>query len=307
MRLVRFNHTVEAPTLARLGIVVSADRVADLRAAYALYLHENGDPQARDLARLRMPPAIAAFLQIGAPGRSALAALTPWLARLAESEPDAKGLDGEILFAGLGACRLHAPLRLTKLILAYQGPEERPRFAMKPPGAVIGPTRDITWPRGIDALDASAGIAIAIGARCKDASESEAAQAIAGYTAMTDVTARDLADVDPTNFAAGMFESFSPSGPALVSADEVSDAAGLSAELRVNGTLRRSLSIAEARWPAPRLIAFLSRMGLEPGDLVWVGPEPSRDAVSRIEVGDVVETAIHAIGTLRNRIVAQAA
>ena len=308
MRLVRFNRNVEPPGLARLGILVGADLVADLRAGYALYLHQQGDPHAREIAALRMPPAIAVFLQSGAVGRRALQQMTPWLTELAASRQDARGLGDEILFTPLAECRLHAPLRLTKLIVAYDNYRGRdvaaPSFVMKPSTAVVGPTRDITWPKGIPRLDCAAGLGVVIGTKCKDITESEAFDVIIGYTVVADVTARDfVGGGEAAKFTAGMFESFSPMGPWLISKGEVGDPMALQIELRVNGTRRQSFTTGEMLWPIPRLVAFLSKMTLEPGDVIWTGSALRSAGDSGLGAGDLVESSITGVGGLRNRVI----
>lgn len=96
MRLVRFNRHAESPTLARLGLVLADDRVVDLRAAYARYLVEVAkDPQEREIAALRMPPSISAFLQLEQTGRTALRPLVKWVESLADTAEAGRGLADE--------------------------------------------------------------------------------------------------------------------------------------------------------------------------------------------------------------------
>lgn len=308
MRLGRFNRNDEPPSLARLGVLIDSELVADIRASYATYLHKHGDPHGREIAALRMPPAIASFLQVGAVGQNALQLIFPWLREMARSSREARGPADEALFSSVSECRLHAPVRLTKLIAVYDNYRKdsgaTPYFAMKPSTAVVGPTRDIMMPKDVRALTCAAGLAVVIGRRCKDITEAEAYDSIAGYTLITDVRVRELAlHGEAAAFRAGMFESFAPSGPWLATKDEIDDPLRVRIEMRVNGTLHQSFTLADLTWGIPRLVAFLSRMTLEPGDVIWTGSAPLAESDPGIRPGDLVEASVDGIGHLRNRVV----
>ena len=59
-----------------------------------------------------------------------------------------------------------------------------PTFTMKPSIAVVGPSRDIRLPKGVDRLRCDAGLAVVIGSACRDIDESEGAGVICGYFVM---------------------------------------------------------------------------------------------------------------------------
>jgi hypothetical protein len=118
MRLARFNRNVEVPSLARLGVVLPPDTVADLRAGYAVFLHNRGDSQAIEVAAVRVPGTIGALIAANALAHPELDDVVTWLGEMAAAEPEAQGLRGEPLFTPLADCRLHAPVRLTNLIVA---------------------------------------------------------------------------------------------------------------------------------------------------------------------------------------------
>ena len=126
MRLVRYGRKHEPSTLARLGVLVGWDLVADLRAGYALYLVEETDnPKGRELAAIYMPPYLAQFLHAGEPAWLALADAYSYLAGLAETAPDTAGLGGEQLFIPLDECRLYVPVRPAKLIAVGESRPDR--------------------------------------------------------------------------------------------------------------------------------------------------------------------------------------
>ena len=135
MRLVRYSRKHEPSTLARLGVLVGQDLVADLRAGYALYLvEETGNSKGRELAALYMPPYLAQFLHAGEPAWLALADAYTYLAGLAQSVPATAGLSGEQLFMPLGECRLYVPVRPSKLIGVGRNYPENTRNPGRQPG-----------------------------------------------------------------------------------------------------------------------------------------------------------------------------
>jgi len=306
MRWVRFNRTAEPPSLARLGVVLNGVTVGDLRAAYASLLHAQGDPQARDIAALRIPRAIAALLALGERGERVVTDVASWLAERLAAQPDARGPDGEPLFTPLAECRLHAPLRLTNLIVTHGNypPSRVPSFSMKPSGAVVGPAREITCPGHVDALRCGTGIAVVIGASCKGITEERATDVIAGYMVMTAVSIDHSEwDNDDAVFEAGMYESFAPSGPWLVTKDEVVSVADLRIEMRVNGAVRQQLLAGEMRWSVDRLVSVLSRMTLQAGDVIFAGGGDPSAPSAVVRVGDVVEGSVDGLGAICNRVV----
>lgn len=327
MKLLRYNASGESATLARLGTLLPGDLVGDMRAGYAHYLaKEAGDGQAREVAALRMPPHIAQFLAIGAPGWEAARRCHAHLAALAGSNPAATGLDGEALFMPLASARLHAAVRPSKVIAVGRNYAEHLKEAgvkieMKVPSAwikannaIIGPTRDIEKPEFVHELDYETELCVVIGKRCKNVPESEAWDVIAGYTVMNDVSARDVVKIERkegNQLLGKMFDGFAPLGPWLVTRDEIPDAQNLKLITRVNGEIRQNGNTRDMIWPIPKLIAYLSQMTLEPGDVISTGT-PEGVAMARkpglppwyLKPGDVLESEVEGVGVLRNKIVA---
>src|SRR5688572_21692143 len=222
MRLARFNRHVEAPSLARLGVVLPGDTVADLRAGYALFLSASGEPQALEVATLRIPGTLSALIAANAPASSELADVVQWLGKEAASDPHAVGLRGEPLFTPLQECRLHAPVRLTNLFIAQRNyGAAMPTFTMKPSAAVVGPARDIRLPSGVTEVSCAPGLALVIGRGCRDIEASDAIDFVGGYFVMTNVTIPSKGASHA--FDEGMHETFAPSGPWLTTHDEVPD------------------------------------------------------------------------------------
>jgi len=302
MRLARFNRHAEVPSLARLGVVVPSDTVADLRAGYAAFLHERGDGQAIEVAAIRVPGTLSALIASNALARSELVDVVAWLGETAAADAQAQGLRGEPLFTPLAECRLHAPIRLTNLFVANGNyGAASPAITMKPSIAVVGPSRDIRLPTDITAISCAPGLAVVMGQGCRDVAECDAGDVIAGYFVMTNVSAATRGGTQ--SFEAGMYETFAPSGPWLVTNDDVGNAMDLRVEMRVDGELWRQFSTASMTWPINRLIAFLSRMTLQPGDVIWSGAADGAPAEPSIRLGNQVESIVDRVGRIRNRVV----
>jgi acylpyruvate hydrolase len=321
MKLMRYSRKHEPAALSRLGVLVGADLVADLREGYALYLiEEAGNPKGRELARLYMPSYIAEFLHAGEPAWLALGDAYAYLDRMARSAPDATGIGGENIFIPLAECRLYAPVRPGKLIAIgrnYREYTRRPgREAGKVPAAFVktlssitGPGRDIVKPRGITELDCETELAVVIGKRCKHVREENAYDVVAGYTIVNDITARDVARIEReggNTFLAKSHDTFSPMGPWMVTRDAIPEPMHLRIQTRVNGQARQDSNSSDMIWPIPRLIAYLSQVTLMPGDVITTGSPGGGGLVNPewyLASGDVIESEIEGIGILTNAVV----
>ena len=325
MKLVRYAPTRSPDAAARAGIVLDGGLVGDLCHGYADYLvTEGGDPQGREIAALRFPGNLAEILAIGAPGREALVRGADYLAKRAAEGSEARSVDGTRLFTLLTECHLFAPVLPRKIIAVGRNyiahlkeagsklPMEIPSSWIKATSSVIGPFDDIEKPLPVSQLDYETELTIVIGERCRDVPEDRAYDVIAGYTILNDISARDVVRrerAEGNQMLGKMFDGFAPTGPWIVTKDEIDDPMNLAIRTRVNGELRQDARTGEMHWTIPQLVAFLSQMTLEPGDLITTGT-PQGVAMGHkegpswfLEDGDVVECELEAIGTMRNRIV----
>lgn len=184
-----------------------------------------------------------------------------------------------------------------------------PFFFAKVPTAVIGPGQPIVSPGMTRQLDYEVELAVVIGRKMKAVPEEEAMQCVAGYTILQDISARDVQFADHQITLGKNFDTFSPMGPCLVTADEIPDPAHLSLRTYVNGTTMQDGSTADWIFPLPFLLSFLSRvMTLEPGDVVSTGTPAGvgyfRSPAVFLKPGDVVRLEIERIGILENPVVA---
>ena len=319
MKLLVYTGQDRARDGERVGVLVNATQVGDVRAAYAAALAERGVPHAEQAAASAIPASLTALLETGDAGLAAAREALRYLSRDAHRDPR--------LMTPLARCHLCAPLRPSKLIAVgrnYLSHNESvgtkvemqvPSAWIKANSAICGPMDDIVKPRATKQLDYETELSIVIGKRCRDVPESKAYDVIAGYTIVNDVSARDIARIErkeANQLLGKMFDTFAPMGPWMVTADEIADPNRLRLQTRVNGEVRQNASTSTVIWSVPKLIAYISQMTLEPGDVITTGT-PDGCAMGRqpgesswyLEPGDVVESDVEGIGVMRNRVVAE--
>ncbi len=174
---------------------------------------------------------------------------------------------------------------------------KQPMLFFKPPSALIGPGEAIVLPAASQQVEYEAEIGVIVGGHLSHASEADAERAIAGFTCVNDVTARDLQKTDGQWARAKGFDTFCPAGPEVVSG---LDWRTLEVICRVNGVERQRGQAPQMQFSIPFLLAHISRiMRLVPGDLVATGTPAG---VGRLVAGDVVEVEIPGVGVLSNPV-----
>jgi 2-keto-4-pentenoate hydratase/2-oxohepta-3-ene-1,7-dioic acid hydratase in catechol pathway len=325
MKLVTFQH---GPRRA-LG-AVEGEAVVDLQAAYAAYLAEvEGDPRAAEIAAVRIPPDMAAF--VAGLERS-------WHAAEQAFE------HGGSSYA-LDEVRLLAPIVPPVILNSGQNywdhrdekpPVEQhdPEFFLKTPLAVVGPDEPVILdPVVTSKLDYEVELGVVIGKPGRHIPRERALEHVFGYTVTNDITARDRQAVPHPEggfeYRLGPgknFDTSAPIGPWIVTRDEIPDPQGLGLRTYVNGELRQNNTTDKMIWDVATVISFFSDFyTLQPGVLIetgtpggtaWasdpeIGGRPyERDDVTRsgyLQPGDVVTVEIDGIGSLTNPIVAASA
>jgi 2-keto-4-pentenoate hydratase/2-oxohepta-3-ene-1,7-dioic acid hydratase in catechol pathway len=179
-----------------------------------------------------------------------------------------------------------------------------PIIFMKAGSSVIGPGETILLPKGLGRMDHEVELAVVIGRRASAAKKKDALNYIAGFTILNDVTARELQtkDLDQKHpwFRSKSFDTFTPLGPWIVTADEIGTPVHLGLECSVNGKLRQKSNTENLVFDIPTLIEFISRfIALEPGDIISTG---TPHGIGPIQDGDEVVCRIQKIGELRNPV-----
>jgi 2-keto-4-pentenoate hydratase/2-oxohepta-3-ene-1,7-dioic acid hydratase in catechol pathway len=181
------------------------------------------------------------------------------------------------------------------------------------PNTLIAHGDAIKLPRMAEKVDYEAELVVVIGKTGKHIpNDASAFEYVGGYTVGHDVSARDWQfRGDEKQWMIGKsFDTFAPTGPVLVTADELTDPHDLRVQLRLNGTTLQNSSTKEFIFGVPHLLWFLSQgITLEPGDLIFTGTPPgvgiARKPPILLKAGDVTEVEIEGIGVLKNPVVAE--
>ena len=151
-----------------------------------------------------------------------------------------------------------------------------PIIFMKATSAICGPNDPVIIPRGSQKTDWEVELGFVIGKRAKYVSEANALDYVAGYCLVNDVSERAFQTERQGQWSKGKSgDHFGPTGPWLVTRDEVADPQALPMWLKVNGKTRQDGSTATMVYGVKFLVAYLSQfMSLNPGDIVSTGTPP---------------------------------
>jgi len=178
----------------------------------------------------------------------------------------------------------------------------------KAPTTVSGPFDDVVVDRAVtQQVDWEVELGVVIGVTGRDIPRGDALRHVFGYTVINDLSARDLQQQHVQWFKGKSLDGFCPMGPVLVTADEFGDPQTKRLHLRVNGVTKQDGNTAKMIFPVDAIIEWVSKgLTLEAGDIIATGtPEGvgmARTPPEFLVHGDVVETEVEGIGTLRNRI-----
>lgn len=186
---------------------------------------------------------------------------------------------------------------------------KEPVVFSKFPTTLIGHEQPIELPAASSEVDFEAELVAVVGKRGRPKSAEEAHGFIAGFMIGHDVSARDWQKKkDGKQWLCGKsFDTFGPTGPWFVTADEVGDAHRLSIRLRLNGQTMQDSNTKELIFSVPQLLTYVAQVfTLEPGDLLFTGTPAgvgfARTPPVYLKPGDVVEIEIDKLGLLRNPV-----
>jgi 2-keto-4-pentenoate hydratase/2-oxohepta-3-ene-1,7-dioic acid hydratase in catechol pathway len=177
----------------------------------------------------------------------------------------------------------------------------------KQTSCIAGPFDDIDI--GVsEKLDYEVELGVVIGNAAKGVSESKAREHIFGYFVANDVSARDWQAHSPTFTMGKSFDTHGPTGPWIVTADEIDDPHALDLRCLVNGQVRQASNTGLMIHNIYQQISYLSTaFTLETGDLLATGtPEGVGIAMTPptfLQPGDVVRCEVAGIGTIENRVI----
>jgi 2-keto-4-pentenoate hydratase/2-oxohepta-3-ene-1,7-dioic acid hydratase in catechol pathway len=185
---------------------------------------------------------------------------------------------------------------------------EQPVVFAKFPTSLISPGDHIVCPPEAIALDYEVELVVVIGKRGKRVPQSEAYEYIFGYTCGNDVSERHFQRHDRQWLRAKSSDTFAPTGPVIVTTDEITEPHLLNLGSRVNGEDRQNDNTEHMLFRIPELVEFISRyLTLEPGDMIFTGTPPGVGLGMKpprfLKPGDKVEVWIERIGSLTNMVV----
>jgi len=185
-----------------------------------------------------------------------------------------------------------------------------PVIFMKATSAICGPNDEVLIPRGSEKTDWEVELGVVIGKRAKYVSEAQALDHVAGYCTINDVSERAFQAERQGQWTKGKScDTFGPTGPWLVTRDEIADPQALKMWLTVNGETRQDGSTATMVYGVSFLVSYLSQfMSLEPGDVISTGTPPGvgmgMKPPTYLKPGDVVELGVEGLGAQRQTCLA---
>jgi 2,4-didehydro-3-deoxy-L-rhamnonate hydrolase len=188
---------------------------------------------------------------------------------------------------------------------------EEPILFTKSPNTVVGPFDDVRLPRGAMKVDWEVELGVVIGKRASYVeSPRHAGEFIAGWTLVNDVSERAWQMERNGQWMKGKSaETFSPTGPWLVTQDEITDVSDLDMSLDVNGVRRQTGNTGTMIFDPYFVVHYISQfLVLEPGDLISTGTPPGVGMGFKppvwLQENDVIELAIDGLGWQRQHVVA---
>lgn len=185
---------------------------------------------------------------------------------------------------------------------------ERPLVFCKFPSSIVGPYDDVELPPESKKVDWEAELVVVMGRSALRVTAEQSVSHIGGFMVANDVSARDVQADDGQFVRAKSFTSFCPIGPWVTTLDEVEDYSNLSVQLRVNGALMQNGNTSDLIANVSEIVSFCSQISmLEAGDIILTGTPAGVGAGMNpqqfLQEGDLMETTISGLGSLRNKIV----
>ena len=183
---------------------------------------------------------------------------------------------------------------------------EHPILFMKANSAIVGPNDDVVMPRGSTHSDWEIELGVVIGKAAKYVSEEDALDYVAGYCLCNDVSERHFQNGLTGQWTKGKSpDTYGPTGPWLVTRDEIANPQNLDMTLDLNGERRQPGTTSTMIFTVAQIISHLSHLfTLHPGDVISTGTPPGvglgvKPEPVFLKVGDVMELWIDGLGTQR--------
>jgi 2-keto-4-pentenoate hydratase/2-oxohepta-3-ene-1,7-dioic acid hydratase in catechol pathway len=185
-----------------------------------------------------------------------------------------------------------------------------PIIFMKATSAIVGPDDNIMLPRGSEKTDWEVELGIVIGKHAAYVDKADALDYVAGYCVCNDVSERAYQIEGTGQWTKGKScDTFGPTGPWMVTRDEIDDVHNLAMSLTVNGETMQDGSTKTMIFDVPTLVSYCSEhMSLQPGDVISTGTPPGvgmgMSPQKFLRAGDIVSLTIAGLGTQTQTVVA---
>ena len=186
---------------------------------------------------------------------------------------------------------------------------EHPILFFKANSAVVGPNDDVSMPRGSVSTDWEVELGVVIGKAAKYVSKADALEYVAGYCIINDVSERHFQANLTGQWTKGKScDTFGPTGPWLVTRDDIPDPQNLDTTLDVNGSRRQTGNTKTMIFNVAEIIEHLSGlMTLHPGDVISTGTPPGvalgmKPKPVYLKTGDVMDLHIEGLGQQRQTV-----
>ena len=183
---------------------------------------------------------------------------------------------------------------------------EHPILFLKATSSIVGPNDTVYMPRGSTKSDWEVELGVIIGKKAKYVKESDALSYVAGYCIVNDVSEREFQTELSGQWTKGKScDTYGPTGPWLVTRDEIPDPQRLSMSLDLNGKRMQDGNTRTMIFTVAQIIEHLSSlMTLYPGDLISTGTPPGVGMGIKpnpifLKSGDIMELKIEHLGTQR--------
>ena len=180
----------------------------------------------------------------------------------------------------------------------------RPIIFGKFSSSIADPQGVVRRPSETVELDFEVELAVIIGRACHDVSVDRALDFVYGYTVFNDISARDLQFGDGQWTRGKSFPTFGPMGPWITTADEIANPQDLSLRLTVNDMVMQDSNTSHMIFGVAELISFVSRLGLDAGDVIATGTPAGCGSFRRppifLQPGDRMCASIAGLGQLDN-------
>ncbi|WP_430790786.1 fumarylacetoacetate hydrolase family protein [Virgibacillus flavescens] len=185
--------------------------------------------------------------------------------------------------------------------ISFKPPEE-PLVFLKGPNAFVGHDGQTRRPKDATHMHYECELAVVIGKTARNVKEEDAYEYVKGYTIANDYVIRDyLENYYRPNLRAKNRDGLTPLGPWYVDRDDIENPMNLGLRTYVNGELKQDGSTKDMVFDIPQLIEYLSSfMTLSENDIILTG---TPKGTVHVYEGDIVETEIEGIGSLKSTIV----